>query len=658
MDYGTTPDNQYWAEKDAKDVANEVLKKAKRYYDVLRESGRLDLWRRSYFAYYRSAMNGGRIGAAGDTGELSTMTVNHFRNLLLHLKNFTTQQRPAYDPRAINTDYKSQAECILAKGLLENYLVEKNLESVMVEAAEKALIFAEGFVRTEWDENLGDVHGIDGEGNPAKKGDLTYTALSPLDVIRDHTKTSTQTQEWVVVRSFRNKYSLAAKYPALREKILAISTTYSDWKDTQFFLMSTDTKTDDIPVYELYHDKTAVLPNGRYMLLASPDVVFIDAELSYRRIPVRRICPAEQLETIFGYTIGYDLLPIQEAIDGLYSTILTNQKTFGVQMLLEPRGSNIGLAELSKGLSVISYDPQLGKPEPLQLTSTPPEIFNFLQMLEQVAETISGINSVARGNPEASLKSGAALALVQSMAVQFSQSFQRSWVYLLEGVGTDTINNLQDFAESPRIALIVGKSNRSYLKEYSKKDLLNVGRVIVGVGNPMATTTAGRMELAKFYMDAKLIENPDQITAVLDTGTFTPVIEARRAQLMLIRAENEGLAEGQQMTALAIDRHAQHILEHAVVLASPEARENPEIIANVSVHIQQHIDLLANTNPALLHFLGQQSTAMTPGPIDAPGSQTKPQTPDAPEGPDMPSLPNPPQGTDPASAAAIESQQV
>jgi hypothetical protein len=38
----------------------------------------------------------------------------------------------------------------------------------------------------------------------------------------------------------------------------------------------------------------------------------------------------------------------------------------------------------------MEYDPAIGKPEAMNLTSTPPEIFNFIGMLESVSETLVG----------------------------------------------------------------------------------------------------------------------------------------------------------------------------------------------------------------------------------------------------------------------------
>ena len=75
-------------------------------------------------------------------------------------------------------------------------------------------------------------------------------------------------------------------------------------------------------------------------------------------------------------------------------------------------------------------------------------------MLIQSMETISGISSVTRGNPEASLKSGTALALIQSMSLQFISGLQQNYVKLIEDVGTNLINILKDYAKTPKTIAI------------------------------------------------------------------------------------------------------------------------------------------------------------------------------------------------------------
>jgi hypothetical protein len=216
----------------------------------------------------------------------------------------------------------------------------------------------------------------------------------------------------------------------------------------------------------------------------------MDTAMPYRTLPVYRIAPHDILGSPFGYTTMFDLLPMQDALNSLYSTILTNQNAFGVQNILNPRGNDVRLTQVEGGLNFIEYNAQAGKPEPLNLTQTPPEIFNFAQIIEKNMETISGVNSVARGNPEASLKSGNALALVQSQALQFMNGLQQSYIMLIEDIGTGLVQLLQDFAKVPRVAEIAGVSNKTKMQEFTGDDLKSIRRVVVDVGNSLAQCLA------------------------------------------------------------------------------------------------------------------------------------------------------------------------
>ena len=118
------------------------------------------------------------------------------------------------------------------------------------------------------------------------------------------------------------------------------------------------------------------MPDGRYLIFLSSEVSLFDGPPPYRFIPVFRMAPSNIIGTPFGYTPMFDLLPIQEAINSLYSTVLTNQNSFGIQNIMLPKGSDLNSTDLAGGLNLIEYDPSLGKPESLQLTHTPVEIFN------------------------------------------------------------------------------------------------------------------------------------------------------------------------------------------------------------------------------------------------------------------------------------------
>jgi hypothetical protein len=602
-------DAKYFAAQPAQQTVSIVMAKADAWMNSLESNGYLDklrnLWASYHGAFFENDVGGGHsITFGGEQGELVQLAVNHLRNLGQHILVMTTSNRPSMEGRATNTDYKSLVQTYLANGLLDYYLREKKLEVVLKRACELAIVLGAGFVKMEWDSTRGEpVDYNEDTKTYIYEGDVVFTNLSQFDVLYDTTKED-QNHDWVVCRSWKNRFDLAAKYPEVADKILALPTKSDVQMKFRLGFNQYD-ETDDIAVHELYHRRSDALPDGRYMLFCSEDVVLYDGALPYRQIPVFRIAPSDILGTPFGYTPLMDILPIQDAINSLYSTILTNQNATGVSNFWVPRGADISVNQLQGGLNIIEGTQGM-EPKPLNLTQTPREIFDFVRMLEQASETLSGVNSVSRGNPEASLKSGAALALVQSMSLQFMSGLQQSYVELIENVGSALIQMLKDFAATPRVAAIVGKNNRTFLKEFQGSDLSAINRVVVNVGNPLSRTTAGRVQMAEQLLQMQAISTPQEYLQVINTGSLDSVTEDAQSELLLIKGENERLVEQSPVHALAIDNHALHIKEHKAILNDPELRMDQNLTASVLAHIQEHIDLLRNTNPDLLILTGQQ----------------------------------------------------
>jgi hypothetical protein len=415
-----------------------------------------------------------------------------------------------------------------------------------------------------------------------------------------------------------------AKFPDLADQIKDVQTVDQTF-GLNFQLFSNDS-TDDIFIYEFFHKKTNSVKEGRYILYINDDIVIMDQGLPYRDIPIYRVSAGEILGTPYAYTPMFDLYPLQEAINSTYSTILTNQNATGVTNFYVPRGADIVINSLAGGLNVIEAN---AKPEALNLTNTPKEIFEFLQLLIASQETLSGISSVTRGNPEASLRSGSALALVQAMSLQFISGLQASYIKLIEDTGTSLINMLKDYAKSPKLIALVGKYNRTFLKEFTGEDLDAINRVIVDVGNPLSRSLAGRVQMAEQMMQMGVIKNPQQYFQVLNTGRLDALFEGDMSNLLNIKKENEALMTGESVRALDTDSHRLHILEHRSVLDDPELRKDPQIVAAVKEHIQEHVYLLRIIDPDLLTLLGEQP--LTPldqisngGPVNIPENQGSP----------------------------------
>lgn len=631
--------NIYFAADKPEETVKILDGKAKSWFDGISDSSYLSKIERSWRAYYGDYYNGAgmsgdshQITFGGENGELVNLAVNHYRNLARHIHVMVTGTRPAFQCRSINTDRKSLIQAKLGNGLLDYYMREKRLEEILKDAVQYAIVLGSGYVKLGWNSTTGkindyvepspeDISEIDEDGNPLNEdgeildpiplydGDVDFSLVSPYDVIFDSTKEYYDKNDWVVARKAVNRFDLAAKYPELSKKIKEIDTIDKSQRSRGSSPYSKLNETDDIFVKEFFHKRTEAMPEGRYMLYVNEEIILEDASLPYRELPIYRITPSSIMGTPYGYTDMFDLLPLQEMLNSMYSTAATNINAFGVQSILAPRGCDIEPEQVGDGMQFMYYNKEFGKPEPMQLTATSPEVYQMMQLLEKNMETLSGVNSVARGNPEQSLRSGNALALVQSQALQFVSGLQQSYVRLLEDVGTGTINLLKDFAEAPRVIAIAGINNTSEMKEFKSDDIKSINRVIVDSGNALMQTTAGRAQIAENLLQMGLIDNVDKYLMLLNTGNLDYLTDGKIDNLNLIKAENESMVKGNAQQAIWSERHSMHIKEHMEVLNDPELKKDAKLVQIVLDHVQEHANLLRTTDPVLLQFIGESPIA-------------------------------------------------
>lgn len=590
--------DKYWASLPLEEIGDELEARNDEYKEFLKDSGMYEELRKSYRLYY------GNSAIQEEENGQTMMTVNHYNSLLKNILNQVTNQRPAFQALAVNSDYESQADTQLASGLLDYYMRTKRLEDYMKRAVELALYLREGWVSCRWNVTGGEIYSVNPEtGQPIYEGDVEFTNHAIQNVARD-TRNKGNNHSWYIVSEQVNRWDLVAKYPEWKEQILAISSDekMEDDLDLSYRFSNAKTQADQVWIKTFYHKKTAAMPEGRMVEFLDSNIILSDGPLPYKDVYLFRISGSEAFDTAFGHSDTFNLIPLQDAIDMEFSTILTNHNALGVQNILVPDGADVSSYQLGEGLNVIKYDPKAGKPEPLNLAQTPPEIFNFANMLIQNQEVISGQNAISRGNIPTQL-SGTAMALIANQAIQFNSGVQQSYNILLENVGSALIELLQTYASTPRIAQIAGKSKRTQLKQFTGEDLNGISRVVVDSANSLSKTAAGKVELATNLLNSGLINTPEQYISVVNNGTLEPLYESDQSQLNLIRMENENMSDRKPVRALITDDHSLHVLEHSTILNSPEARSNDELAEIVLAHIQEHIEMSKAIDPQMMEML-------------------------------------------------------
>ena len=395
---------------------------------------------------------------------------------------------------------------------------------------------------------------------------------------------------------------------------------------------------DSIYMHLLVHDRTAAVPQGRYALMMAGRIV-LDTSLPYAEYPIERMAPSDVIDGPIGYSSANDILALEQVTDALHSVITTNQITFGGQCIVSPEGANINHTDLGKGVRVFELPPDLvDKLRPLQLTQTPAEVFNYVNMLGSKKEQAVGSNSVVRGQPEGQLAgaSGQAFALIQAQAISFNSGIQRSYFKLLSGSMTKLIGVLRLYADTPRVAKIVGKSKAQGLKEfkYTGNDLSAISSIVYELVNPMSQSFGGRLTMAQDLLKAGQIKSPKMYINLVQTGQPDSMTDDDEADQMLILEENEWLTEGKPVRAIITQMHADHIKSHTSQITLEMIAGDPDAVGRILNHVQEHIDIWQQAsmqNPGILIATGQQPLMPPPqmmppmgGQLPAPGGNPGP----------------------------------
>lgn len=630
----SNPTDQYWATLlDHSQLLDALDEREKNYFEDLRATGLMYIYERAYRAYYGGRVTANVLGLplfessklvpGGKQGQKTRLKSNHHRNLLRHLHQLVTSQKLNIQTRAANTDSKSQTQTILGNGLLEYYWKEKDVGNIIHDAAEIALaIYAEAFIHTPWDLNAGRIVSKDLNGRPIYEGDQKYEIFTPLEVIRDPSHDKAKKVDWYIVKMKANRWELINEYPNLAEDIKNVSAVTMNTEMLPNFQIRGGREPINHDLIEkkiFYHKKSSAIPQGR-MVVFVKDTVLFDGPIPYRNMPVKRLCPEELNGTIYGYTVAWDMLGLQDAIDELHTILMSNNKTFGMQFVQSK--SKVQVSTVSEGMKALKSDDLI---EPVQLTKSAPETYNYLNQLKEEQELISGISATVRGNPEANLKSGNALALVVSQSIQFASGLDESINRVTEEVGLDLFYNIQDFSTVERIASITGKSNISYAKTFKAEDIDQINRVVVEQTNPLSQTIAGRTEMANNMLQQGLIKDPEDYIQALATGNVNIINDTKQIERIAIQAMLEALRDGQPMPPMITDNHPLFIDHLKSVISSPIDRTDPTLVTNTTNLINQHLQLWRSMDPALLMVLNIPAPPPLPAPPMPPQQQQSPQ---------------------------------
>lgn len=652
---------QYWASDTPENTVSQCEARTEEYYSYINEKGFRWVWMLVYLTKHNATERSPLSAGVGEYAELQQVRINDYRNLLMNKAGIIKNQRATWEPMAVNSDVKSIAQTKIAKDILEMYTTHKDYDSKLNTMVNHMVDYGEAFALQTWDafkgkktQTLPHPSGEPNEDGSQKtinffEGDVDLRVYEPINVIRDCYVPHFEQNKWFIFRDIVNKWDLAARHPELYSKIVA-KTLESKYLEFYTDIIPMQQSTDLVELFTFVHVKSPALPNGRIIRYLNGDIILSADELNYDDIPFHRMVDSPITGQNFAYTDSFDLLEVTDLADGLYSTIITNQRMFGVQNIIMPKGSGIGEVELMGQMNLIEYDAQAGgKPEALDLCKTPAEVFRMLEILEDKKNVIAGVGAVSQGKPPNDVSSGVAISMLQSLNVQYLQGAQASYITAMTSIGTALINILKKNASEKRLLELAGNSQKSLLKEFTGSDVSEISRVVAKPGNPLSQTIQGKFAIAQMIAGIPgLIKNTNDILEVLDTGNLDIMEDGEEMTLLYAQQENEKLRNGEDVKVHPFDDHVAHIKKHVALTqdisvragkvsyssdpttgqqtSSVDPQSNPEgqkILLSVQQHIMEHLKYAQDSAyQALFAIIGYQPAPQAqPQAAPAPGAQ-------------------------------------
>lgn len=623
-------------------LSEAVVTRMDSWYHSVETNGIINQWNQNFCQYYGSPGftsygNTGGFGSSGEGEQYMTIRVNHYRNVLTHMLNMLYAKQRALKSAASNTDPEALNSTSLFDNILEHTMRIKHGSRFFKDTGEIGMITGTGAGFVEWDTFKGAPYAT-GDNKIIHSGDLRMRAKTPMDFYTDLGKQEWEDVDWVIVRDYVNKYILAVNFPDYADQILKLKRN-NIITGSSYFEQYVDS--DDVPVYKFFHKRTpGLLPDGRYAIVLDKNLVPYDGPNPYGELPLFLIRPSKFIGSFYGYTIATDLAPIQMFYDLVASMVCTNVTAYGLPPIVGRAASDIQATELVGGMKYLQIPMNAELPQALNLMSNNGEMMNLLNAIEGWMESISGVNSVVRGNPESSLKSGVALSIIQSQAIQFMSGFDASISDFEEDVGNFILKLYKKFADTEQVVSIIGRDQMSEIRRWDKSDIALVENVYVERVDPVSQTIAGRMQIAQDLLHAQKLGTPQEYITVLQTGQWTPVVKSEESQNKLVRVENQRLLDGIVPMPTKYDDHDFHISEHMTVVADPDTRLNPQVMQAVDFHIQQH-EMLKQQN-IIEQAQKQMAVQAAIAPPQMPG--LPPGAPPPPMGPQEQGPPPPPMG--------------
>lgn len=626
----------YWAAAPAEEVVSVIDDKRSAYQDVAEQIGLLDVWRIANAQTFGQeadmpgVLSTHRILADGQYGQDLRLRVDEPRSFLRQALTMACGQEHQFQAVCENTDTATVVMAPVIDAAVGHFLNTEMPESKKRALVESDRINGSGMIWSRFDPHAGE-EVVVGQQQAPIANEMDPQATAPLDVYGPsgapvaeikrpweyfHEPLTRGRHLWRAVDERRSRYELMSLYPDKAQAIKdAAAYENNQLEESIFGTAHLGASVDDVRCTHWYHvrvgdpnEQNNPLANGRYIVCVGTTVLS-DGPLplsKWGEIPAVVMMSSQLPNVSFGFSDYWSLLALQAGENQIISDILSNATQFARQSMWFDEGTEFDVDAVAAGGGVFVKPLGSGTPGYMTPPAMPQTSSFMVDYFARMKQSVSGLNTVARGMPTANVTSGEMAALFTNQAQEFNSDTTLTLDEAMEATANIFADLVLTNCESEMLVELVGEDSRPYVFKFRPDIMRGVRRFKLKQVPSQLRNPQGRIQMFQMISGLETERQKADAIRIVTTGQFQALNTCEGAQMVRINWENEALARGEAVAVMFTNDPKAELREHRKLYdqLAVDPERNKQAIGAVLKHVQEHIEVWMRADPMTCALLG------------------------------------------------------
>lgn len=448
------------------------------------------------------------------------------------------------------------------------------------------------------------IYGISGLYINSKFDKINVEYIMRDEIFVDELDGHDEKPRQLYLKRFMSRAKLIKQYPKHKEKLKKIPPVKTD-----AHMLINNSISDMIVCIEAWHLPTSEdSDDGKYCLSVENETLEL-SEWNHMEFPVIFFRPYHKPHSFWGRGLAETLFTIQMSLNRSLRTIQSSQDQVSTPKVLIENGSQIDTDSINDRIGQLIF--YTGTPPNwVSPTAMNPEIYQWIQYLEQHAYQISGISqSSAAGEKPKDVESAVAMETVADIEAGRFENMSISWNNWFMDLARMTMIVAKDlYSSNKKLTVKLKKDNLVRLIDWSQMDFTDDKFSIqLFPINRLPHDPAGRLDMIERYTQAgfidqihamKLMEMPDisedvslitsslnlvsqMIATMLDEGKPVSPIEQmdlalarNECKLAIVKATTQKYPEEHIQLVIDFDQKCKDMLDFMAMQQQKDAMQN------------------------------------------------------------------------------------